>query len=238
MADSNEFFLDTCRDLLERMINTVPKTVKLGDPIDIIPVKPSSLYASVGTSPGMMNVTGFLRLVSRENSFDADPGRKVKLHFRPRSGEDCSKSNSCVVAEAAEFSFSRSLYHQGGYPYFKKYKFNQQVPIAEGVSAFDVEVIDTQKDGSVKTTMHTNGRNGFPFDDTILTQPDLSCVNHRDAGLFNLTVAVGHSHFKHCEKRLIFRSAMMRTSTPSRLGFNCPNRLMLSCLKSLPSLWT
>ena len=95
-----------------------------------------------------------------------------------------------MVADAAEFSFSRSLYHQGGYPYFKKYKFSQEIAIAQGVSAFDVEVIDSAKDGSVSSTMHTNGGNGFPFDDAILTQPLSSCVNHKDAGLFNLTIAV------------------------------------------------
>ena len=62
MAQSNDFFLDTCRDLLERMINTVPKNVQLGNPIDIIPVKPSSLYATVGSSPDKMSTSGMIRV--------------------------------------------------------------------------------------------------------------------------------------------------------------------------------
>lgn len=62
MAASNDFFLDTCRDLLERMINTVPRTVRLGKPIGIIPVKPSSLYATIVPHTGKMNVTGFVRV--------------------------------------------------------------------------------------------------------------------------------------------------------------------------------
>lgn len=62
MAASNDFFLQTCNALLERMINTVPKAVALGGPIGIIPVKPSSLYATIVPDTGMMNVTGFVRV--------------------------------------------------------------------------------------------------------------------------------------------------------------------------------
>lgn len=62
MAASNDFFLRTCNDLLERMINTVPKTVALGKSIGIIPVKPSSLYATIVPNTGKMNVTGFVRV--------------------------------------------------------------------------------------------------------------------------------------------------------------------------------
>lgn len=94
------------------------------------------------------------------------------------------------MAEATEFSWSRSLYHQGGYPYFKKYKFAHEIPAKEGISAFDVEVVDTAADGSISSTMHTNGGNGFPFEDNILTQPQSTCNGQRASGLFNLTVAV------------------------------------------------
>lgn len=82
------------------------------------------------------------------------------------------------------------MYHDGGYPYFKKYKFAQDIAITQGVSAFDVEVIDTAKDGTTTSTMHTNGGNGFPFNDMIATQPLLTCNGQKDTGLFNLTVAV------------------------------------------------
>ena len=44
------------------MINTVPKAVALSEPIGIIPVKPSSLYATIVPDTGKMNVTGFVRV--------------------------------------------------------------------------------------------------------------------------------------------------------------------------------
>ncbi|KAJ3499036.1 hypothetical protein NLG97_g651 [Lecanicillium saksenae] len=190
MAQSNDFFLSKCQTLLEKMINTVPKGVTLGEPIEIIPVKPSSLYATVGDSLGKMTVSGLVRLVSRENSWDADPGRQVKIHIRPRSGTPCSSTTPCTVVEATEFSWSRSLYHEGGFPYFKKYQFTQEIPTAQGIAAFDVEVLDTASNGSVSSTLHTNGGKGFPFDDTILTQPKMTCNGQKSSGIFNLTIAV------------------------------------------------
>ncbi len=39
-ANSNDHFLRTCQSLLERMVNTVPSSVKLSDPVVPIPVKP------------------------------------------------------------------------------------------------------------------------------------------------------------------------------------------------------
>lgn len=40
MAESLDFFSQTCATLLERMINTVPPSVKLTDVLQPLPVKP------------------------------------------------------------------------------------------------------------------------------------------------------------------------------------------------------
>lgn len=82
------------------------------------------------------------------------------------------------------------MYTEGGFPYFKKYKFAQEIPLSQGVSGFDVEVIDTDKNGKVTTTMHTNGGKGFRFDDAIVTQPRSTCNGQKETGSFNLTIAV------------------------------------------------
>src|ERR1700761_5998089 len=42
-AKSNPHFLSTCQNLVERMVNTVPGTVKLSDPIIPISVKPQTI---------------------------------------------------------------------------------------------------------------------------------------------------------------------------------------------------
>jgi hypothetical protein len=66
------------------------------------------------------------------------------------------------------------------------------IPITQGVSGFDVEVVDNNN-GVTNSTIYTNGGQGFPFDDTIATQPKLSCSETIYNGLMNLTVAVGFS---------------------------------------------
>jgi hypothetical protein len=63
MAASNDFFMSTCTDVLERMINTVPKGVELTDVIHPYPVKPSFLRTELGSN-GTMTVSGHIRVSS------------------------------------------------------------------------------------------------------------------------------------------------------------------------------
>lgn len=61
MATSPAYFYKTCQDLLERMINTVPKGVTLTEPLQPYPVKPSRLFATVNSN-GTMSLTGYIRV--------------------------------------------------------------------------------------------------------------------------------------------------------------------------------
>lgn len=80
---------------------------------------------------------------------------------------------------------------------FWTYPFTVEVPLAQGISGFDVEVID-YINGVTNSTLHTNGGHGFPFDDTLLTQPQLSCTETQSEGLMNLTVAVSSHTLIRC----------------------------------------
>lgn len=61
MAASNDFYLSTCKALLERMVNTVPSFVKLTAPIEPIRVKPiiQEVYVFPNATIG---IRGFLRV--------------------------------------------------------------------------------------------------------------------------------------------------------------------------------
>lgn len=61
LANSEDFFLSTCNTLLERMINTVPRGVKLTDIINPIAVKPRNLFITPNTD-GTLYVNGFIRV--------------------------------------------------------------------------------------------------------------------------------------------------------------------------------
>ncbi|CAM1507719.1 Fc.00g045670.m01.CDS01 [Cosmosporella sp. VM-42] len=186
MAASNEFFHQTCASLLERMLNTVPKKVTLTDPIQVIPVKPSRLFATINSN-GTMTVTGHVRQI---DTIEHNPNREVMIHFYPRSGKECFQTSPCIAdkALAADTFWTTVLY--GPDPLtFKKWAFSTEVSLSQGISGFDVEVIDTVN-GAVNSTMYTNGGNGFPFDDMVVTQPLLSCGEQSSMGALNLTIAV------------------------------------------------
>ena len=61
MAASNGFFLSTCAAIIERMINTVPSSVKLSSPIDYLYVKPSNLTADINDD-GSLALSGIIRV--------------------------------------------------------------------------------------------------------------------------------------------------------------------------------
>jgi hypothetical protein len=60
-AQDPEFFSAQCESLLERMLNTVPKTVQLSDVIEPLPVKPHQLVLSLAAN-GTLAISGFIRV--------------------------------------------------------------------------------------------------------------------------------------------------------------------------------
>lgn len=61
LAASGHDFYKTCSALMEKMVNTVPRAVKLTDPIMPIPAKPISLFATVHDN-GTMTFKGTVRV--------------------------------------------------------------------------------------------------------------------------------------------------------------------------------
>lgn len=187
------------------MVNIVPKTVKLSNlPLQPIEVKPARLFGKINDNK-TMTLSGHVRvrhIVSnpvnmpsnvkqlREPSIGPNPDRTVKIQFRPRgSTQTCAQSKACfsTAAVADAGSWTASQYEPIA---FKRYPFSVKVGLAKGVSSFEVVVNDKQDNGKVKTTTYTNGGAGFPIDDTLLTQPQLSCAEQSSKGALALTVAV------------------------------------------------
>lgn len=114
--------------------------------------------------------------------------RKVNIHFIPRAG---AKTNGAYVVGTAKTNAQMwSSVITGSIPaFFRKYAFEALLPLSQGVSGFNVEVIDILN-GVSNTTLYTNGGNGFPLNDAVLTQPLSSCAEQSDKGALRLTVAV------------------------------------------------
>ncbi|KAH8894419.1 heme peroxidase [Thozetella sp. PMI_491] len=184
MAASNDFFLATCSTLLERMLNTVPDGVVLGDIIQPILVKPRKLAVEIGTN-GSMTVSGELRIA---DTILPKPDSPVLLHLVPRSGEPCDTTQHCPVVRASKSTFvSQCIYPNCG-PEWGFYSFSTLIPIEEGVSSFTVEILDSTTGESVT---YDNSGHGFPLSDTLQPQLSRSSVIFSNTSLtLNLTVAI------------------------------------------------
>ncbi|PTB62284.1 heme peroxidase [Trichoderma citrinoviride] len=170
-----------CQDLLERMINTVPKGVTLTDPIQPIPVKPLRLFATINTN-GTMTMSGYIRPCLISDNFPAFASGHVMYGNPPLT--------------------------------FWTYPFSTVIPLAQGVSGFDVEVVDNVN-GVINSTLYTNGGNGFPFDDTIVTQPKLSCSEVTSEGRMDLSVAIRDDSKLDTLKAIVHVPEPLLSLTPS-----------------------
>ena len=63
MAADNDFYLETCRDLLERMINTVPRDVQLTEVIKPLHTKPDFIDVKLNDD-GSFFISGEIRVSS------------------------------------------------------------------------------------------------------------------------------------------------------------------------------
>ncbi|UKZ50471.1 hypothetical protein TrVGV298_004734 [Trichoderma virens] len=183
MASSNDFFLNTCNIMFERMINTVPRDVKLTDIIEPLAIKPRKLSVAINDN-GTLLASGIIRVV--DNLFSGSK-TQVLIHLASRSGE---------VLPVAIGTTSRGLTGGCGYPNcgpsYTYYRFNSIIPAELGISSFTVETVDT---ATGKATIHNNGGAGFPMSDAILPMFGLSSqsrttINGGAQLQLNLTVAV------------------------------------------------
>lgn len=195
--------------MFERMINTVPRDVKLTDVIKPLKIKPRKLSVTVNDDQ-TLSVSGFIRvsttlppaaelrglewltksnvnLLKIVDDLIGANGTQVLIHLASRSGE---------ALPVATGTTSQGLTAGCGYPNcgpsYTYFRFSSTIPADQGVSSFTVEIID----GSTgKATVYNNGGGGFPVSDAILPMFSLSSqssitVNGSDQLQLNLTAAV------------------------------------------------
>ncbi|KAH8887236.1 heme peroxidase [Thozetella sp. PMI_491] len=185
MAKSNDFFISTCATVLEKMLNTAPKEVVLGRPIEPLLVKPGSFNVEIGTD-GNMTVLGRIRVA---DTLLTSASSQVIVHLTPRSGIACSGTQQCSrgLATRDVSKDSHCVYPNCG-PSWGFYNFNiTGIPILQGISSFTVEIFDNTTGISV---IYDNEGHEFPLSDAIQTQKSRSSQWLASGTLLNLTVAV------------------------------------------------
>lgn len=171
IAESNDFYLSTCKPLLERMVNTVPHGVKLSEPIAPIRVKPRVLDVQILPN-ATMGITGAVRII---DDGVTSPNRTVAIRLQPRDSSTCAQDSPCGVAVPAPkrtpfLGFDETF--PGG-PHFTIYDFSAKVLTSQGVSSFTVEVTDNGR-----SLTETNGDGGPAFPLIDLVTPLLKKANN------------------------------------------------------------
>ncbi|KFZ05199.1 hypothetical protein V501_08553 [Pseudogymnoascus sp. VKM F-4519 (FW-2642)] len=152
-------FHDRCKVVLQQMIDVVPPTVKLTEPIqpyEIKPVNPQLTLVAPGTT---LSFTGEIRV--RTTVRAADKISSVKLVYKNRDGEAGGSITTTSVGAASGFDDS-----------FTFYKFAASIDSTKSISSFTVEV--AVADGTTET--HDNNGKGYPVEDSVILQSPQSCL--------------------------------------------------------------
>ncbi|KAG7009839.1 WSC domain-containing protein [Physcia stellaris] len=153
-------FQNTCKGLLQRMIDLVPKAVVLTDPILPYDVKPVALQLTLLGGGSNLQFTGEIRVRTTSRQVAS-----VALIYKDRSGaSSCGacKITTTLKGNAAGFDDS-----------FAFYGFSSQLPSTSSISGFNVVV--TYTSGATET--YNNGGAGFPVQDQIMLQSSQSCLS-------------------------------------------------------------
>ncbi|KAJ6553949.1 WSC domain-containing protein [Mycena vulgaris] len=165
-AQDPHFFSSQCGSLLERMLNTVPKTVQLSEVIEPLPVKPFELVLSLATN-GSLVVSGYIRIFGMSPAAAAASAAQmpVTLSWKDRNGEsDATYSTSAVAVSDSSASLWGNVHF---------FEVGAVIDAHAGISSF---VVDWAYSTQAALTHADNGGAGFPFQDVVLSQ-DKSCVD-------------------------------------------------------------
>ncbi|KAF9486236.1 heme peroxidase [Pholiota conissans] len=185
-------FNNTCRDLLERMINTVPKDVVLSDLVQFVPAKVASVQLSVRN--GTLNLKAMLRIyliaLNGESCQDGDYalGESYKGILRPQ----------CLLCFISELTRRMGLSPQ-------KYYFDTPINADASISKFWFEV--DEHDGSGPAVLDNEGT-GSTFNEINFS--------------YDIVVAVGSfEHGSNLSDELMPTVTQVRNDTlPSRVYAN------------------
>ncbi|KAF7512824.1 hypothetical protein GJ744_011927 [Endocarpon pusillum] len=208
LAQSTDQFRSTCARLFTRMIDTVPKGVKLTPPIDPGSVKYSNLSLDVDWS-GKMTLSGFLRYIETGGSASAPSSLTVTVVDRNRR-----LSRTSVKATTDNTDHSNGIYG----PTFH-YPFNISFEGSSGLSGIEV------------------GDQRFQLQDSLFVVPTLSSVSPGLAAFqlldpaheftFNITAALRSSNPPYALKGTIALPVPQPGSISPKMDFSTTVQLDL-----------
>ncbi|KAF3038337.1 hypothetical protein E8E12_006985 [Didymella heteroderae] len=173
LASDPKTFQSMCADIFERMIDTVPSTVTLTEPLEPIPLKPYITSFSL-TNTTHITLTGRIRLLTGLDRYDDE---RVTLTYTPRTlPAGNSTLITTIVTSPANFKLGISSGIFG--ELFKWHEFSVALPASTSIKSFTATVTRVSTGA---TTSYDNAGHGYPLDDTVLYQDRQSCRIGNDA---------------------------------------------------------
>ncbi|KAF7363106.1 Peroxidase [Mycena venus] len=158
---SPDNFNQVCADLIGRMIDTVPSTVTLTDPIEPIDFKVwNTLLFPQG---GSLAFLATLRII------DTGVNRTVTMFWKERTGTFCPPAGCSVPSFQVTTDSASFLATLKGVTAFKLHSFNAAIDLTTSISQFWFEVNDN--DGSAPFIVDNNGVNYTIDQDVVLFDP-------------------------------------------------------------------
>jgi hypothetical protein len=168
LAQSNAVFEATCSDIFSRMIDTVPESVKLSEPMEAADVKPYITDLSLAGNEQLL-FAGRIRLRTTGGVRVAED-LEVKLHHAVRNGRwSCGRINATYAGKAT------GLYGET----FAFYEFSTTLNATKGISKFNIQTTSRLTGGKIT---YDNEGNNYRLDDTLLYQRSESCVARASVG--------------------------------------------------------
>lgn len=169
-------FMSRCSDILGRMIDTVPASVKLTKVVTPVDVKPyiQNFYL---TSNNTLYLMGRIRVRTTHRN---DSDLAVHLTYLDRDGTNAT--SNVIEAIRPHFQLGQVI---GFGEIFTWYEFTTTLPVETGISLFHVHLTTPSTEAS---TLFDNAGHGFPLTDDILYQQPQSCQSSDDDVQWNTTV--------------------------------------------------
>ncbi|KAI4265860.1 MAG: hypothetical protein L6R38_009135, partial [Xanthoria sp. 2 TBL-2021] len=168
------YFTNTCKFLLQKMIDVVPAGVTLTDPIVPYDIKPVALQLTLQSGGSEIQFAGEIRV--RTTTRPASQISSVQIVYKDRTGGASNKVSATQKGTAAGFDDS-----------FTFYAFSARISSQSSISSFNVLI--TLASGATET--YDNNGSGYLMQDTVMLQAPQSCVTDSNGQkLLTVTAAV------------------------------------------------
>lgn len=189
LADANTF-RSACKRVLQKMIEIVPSTVVLSDPIQPYKVKPVGLQLTLDAGGNSLLFTGYIRV--RTTGLPNQAIDSVVITYKNREGDSSCGSQGCTIT-ATEQGVS-----QGFDDTFAFFPIEHEIPASTGISSFTLVV----KYADATSESFDNNGASYPLQDAVLMQNPQSCLLG-STGAMTITAAVRNDRLADGAKAVV-----------------------------------